>query len=209
MKVAKHDTKQNKYISILTCRKRYRMEDHSTTQCNTDRSYKICSECSSPEHTWKECKAEKKTCITCNGDHSTLAMRCPKRKEIINLKRHEEQVRETTKYAEMVKKGPAKQVLATATQQPQQTNPKQRIMYLCMFHANFHNAGNPGEYGTELNKILNVNDLPGIKVPGSNPNTAAILGSLNIKQKELITAISENIPNTETGAIPKTNEISK
>lgn len=207
MKIAKYDMKQASFTSILTCFKCYQMEDHTTAQCKVDKSYKVCSECSSPNHTWRECKAEKKKCLSCNGEHSTLAMRCQKRKDIINQKRREEKERETTTYTEIAKRGGTKTVQAI---QPQPANTEHNTMYLCMLNAHFHNAGNPGEYEDALNKILNMNNLPSLKVPDSNPPSAKILSAINLESNKA--NVSSNIKLPENvkaaqglGAIPKTS----
>lgn len=52
-----------------------------------NKEYKICSECSATSHTWKDCTAIGKRCIICNGNHRTLAMKCPERKKAIERKR--------------------------------------------------------------------------------------------------------------------------
>ena len=43
LKVPNYEIKQDKYISILTCFRCYKMEDHPSSQCNKNRDYKICS----------------------------------------------------------------------------------------------------------------------------------------------------------------------
>lgn len=63
MKIPNYDIRQDEYINILTCMRCYQMEDHSTAQCELDKSYKMCSECGSTAHIWRECSAsEKKMC---------------------------------------------------------------------------------------------------------------------------------------------------
>ncbi len=49
---------------------------------------------------WRECRASTKKCINCYGDHSTLSMKCQKKKEKIN-KRKESQ---TLTYSEIIGK---------------------------------------------------------------------------------------------------------
>lgn len=44
MKILKHGITQDTFHSILTCMRCYKMEDHSTNQCERDRDYKICSQ---------------------------------------------------------------------------------------------------------------------------------------------------------------------
>ena len=81
--IAPHTIKQETYISIRCCMKCYCLEEHTTRECPKPKDYKICSECSSIGHLWHQCKEEQKKCINCEGNHSTLAMRCTKRKEIM------------------------------------------------------------------------------------------------------------------------------
>lgn len=74
MRVPTHDIKQDTYFNIMTCLKCYKMEDHSTAQCEKERNYKICSECSKEGHIWKECESTTKKMHklqrrTCNTNH--------------------------------------------------------------------------------------------------------------------------------------------
>lgn len=81
------DIKQEEYIHITCCTKCYQLDDHQTRNCTKDKDYKICSECSELTHVWHQCQATTKTCINCGENHSTMAMRCQKRKDIIKEKR--------------------------------------------------------------------------------------------------------------------------
>lgn len=94
MKIPSYDINQDNYINIMTCLRCCKMEEHSTAQCDEDITYKICLECSSRNHTWRDYNTGNKRCISCTGPHSTLAARCPKRKQLTNLKREAEQEKE-------------------------------------------------------------------------------------------------------------------
>ncbi|KAG7177263.1 putative RTXE-like, partial [Homarus americanus] len=58
----------------------YAIEDHDSVKCSKPKEYKICSKCTSREHTWTHCIAPLK-CLNCDGPHSIMSMNCPKRKE--------------------------------------------------------------------------------------------------------------------------------
>ena len=58
------DIKQETYIPILCCLKCYELENHTTRECPKGPNFKMCSECSSDEHLWYECKSkELRVCI--------------------------------------------------------------------------------------------------------------------------------------------------
>jgi len=176
LSIPKHDIKQETFIPILTCMKCYLMEDHITKNCTRERDYKICSECSEEGHTWRDCKSATKKCINCHGNHSTLAMKCPDRKDIIKMKRQT--------YTEI-----KPQTFAEATRNrvpimnsPPMTN-KQDVLKIttCIIHAHFRNMEKPGSYETELNKILKLNDLPEIKIPDA-PDSRNFFASVNAEK---------------------------
>ncbi len=82
-----HEIKPETYIPIKSCMKCYTLEDHFTSECLKSKEYKVCSECSSEGHVWHQCKEEYKKCINCGEAHSTMAMKCNERKEILKEKR--------------------------------------------------------------------------------------------------------------------------
>ncbi|KAK8403954.1 hypothetical protein O3P69_000186 [Scylla paramamosain] len=47
-----HQIKEETYTSLLTCNTCYAIEDHSTRQCTQPQGFRVCSECSSNEHTF-------------------------------------------------------------------------------------------------------------------------------------------------------------
>ena len=75
-----HEIRQETYIPIKTCMRCYKLEDHNTRDCSKDKDYRKCSECSNEGHLWYECKEKVKKCINCMEEHSTLAMKCPKKR---------------------------------------------------------------------------------------------------------------------------------
>ncbi len=82
-----HEIKLENYIPIKCCMRCYNLEDHFTSECPKSRDYRVCSECSTEGHVWHQCKEEQKKCLNCSENHSTLAMKCIKKKEIIKEKR--------------------------------------------------------------------------------------------------------------------------
>ena len=95
MSIPHHTIKKEEFIQINTCLKCYEIEKHFTSQCPREKNFKICSECGSTEHTWRDCRAENKQCLNCNGQHSTMANKCPEikkiRKEELKEKRENKQ----------------------------------------------------------------------------------------------------------------------
>ncbi|MPC66793.1 hypothetical protein E2C01_060946 [Portunus trituberculatus] len=87
MSISSHNIKIQDFIPIFTCMRCYSLEDHTTNNCPFPNDHTVCSECSSSEHTWKNCNSDKKKCLNCSGAHRTLANKCPKRKEIKENKR--------------------------------------------------------------------------------------------------------------------------
>ena len=72
------------FIHLDICFRCYSYK-HRTNECPTP-NVVICSECADNTHTYRNCTNNWKKCINCQGDHRTLAARCPKRKELIQEK---------------------------------------------------------------------------------------------------------------------------
>ena len=73
---------QDTYVSLAQCMRCYSF-DHIMKHCPHPRTYQVCSNCSSKEHRYDRCANVFKKCLTCDGDHPTLAARCPNRKRMI------------------------------------------------------------------------------------------------------------------------------
>lgn len=54
MRVPQHNIKVEEYIPSIICMRCYELETHFTNSSAKDKNYKVCSECSSTEHTWKD-----------------------------------------------------------------------------------------------------------------------------------------------------------
>ena len=88
MKISPDQIKKEIFINILICFKKYKMEDHTTANCPRKNTV-ICSECAG-NNIWKDCTFPTKNCINCDGTHRTMAMTCPKRKEMLREKEERE-----------------------------------------------------------------------------------------------------------------------
>lgn len=168
MSIPPHQIKQHKFYDIKICYKCYEMETHTTRDCPKGTDYKICSECGSEDHIWRDCHREQKKCINCGDEHRTMAMRCPKRKEIINNKRKEEENRQNNTYSNIVKSATIN--IPQGTQQPPIRPETHSTIFSCMMHAHLVNMAKPGTYEIELNKMLKLNNLPPIRTPANPPS---------------------------------------
>ena len=77
------------------------VEDYYTNECDKSRYFKICSECSSNDRVFHQGKETVKKCLNCRNNHSALAMKCQKRKDIIKVKRIQENEKEKMTYSNM------------------------------------------------------------------------------------------------------------
>lgn len=166
MSIPEHSIKLEEFIPINTCMRCYKLEDHYTSECQKDKSYKICSECASPEHTWRECKSEVKKCINCGGNHRTLAFKCPEKKKAIEAKTEEKRNKSKQTYS---------QAAANTMPTPTITNlnigkDTASTILTCMLHAHFMNMAQPGTYNIEMNKLLKANNLPTVNLPDNPPS---------------------------------------
>ncbi len=164
------DIRQETYIPILCCLKCYELENHTTRDCPKGPNFKMCSECSSVEHLWYECKVKEKKCINCKENHSTLAMKCPKRKVILKDKRKQEIEKQKMTYSGVAQSQSIipNQPMPQQFQVPQITKEEILKINICVSHAHYANIANPGTYSDELNKVLTANNLPNIIIPNFN-----------------------------------------
>lgn len=173
MRIPTYNIIQDKHHNITTCLRCYALEEHHTSSCPKPRDFKICSECGTEGHIWRECQGGQKRCINCGGGHSTMAMSCGKKKEIINNKRKEERDSPNT-YSEAARKN----FPNTTLSQPKIPTPDTHIKILqCMYHAHFENMINPGCYEKVVNEMFQANKLPTIKVPVA-PQSSNIIAKL-------------------------------
>ncbi len=166
MRIPPHNIVQDKHHNITTCLRCYALDLHFTSNCPKNKDYKICSECNTVGHTWRDCPGGPKNCINCGGEHSTMAMSCKNRKEILTQKRKEEKEGATT-FSGAVKKNIS---YAAASLPSMPTSDTHITINQCMWHAHHANAINPGSYEREVNKMFKANNLPELKVPDAPPS---------------------------------------
>lgn len=200
MSIAYHQIKREIYTPIKTCLRCYKIEDHNTSECPQPRDYKICSECSSQDHTWRSCKSNEKKCLNCNQAHRTMAMICPKRKEAIKRKRSGNVPHPTMSqgsYAQAANRQPPPPQYQTPIPNMEDIASKVTKMLFCVVNAHLMNAVNPGTYQEQLDYLTSSNNLPRMVGP-QNPPSADIVQQL----------LNNNIPsqhNTKAPGGKKTN----
>lgn len=199
MAISPNQIEQEKYVHIRTCFNCYQMEDHLTKECPYS-DLKICSECSETGHTYKDCKNSEKACINCkrNGNqanHRTLAMSCPLRKTIITKGINEDRSKmlnkEENTYAAIARRAVAEAKQTETTTQINLSDYKHTKILISIMHAHVINLCNPGSYQTELNRMLEKNELPTMWFP-DNPDSGKLLGATAAQSPEDHSEINTN-----------------
>ncbi len=180
----------------------YTLEHHFTNECPKPRDFKVCSECSNEGHVWHQCQEPHKKCLNCGENHSAMAMKCNKRKQILKEKRNEEIERQKMTYSTISQVNvPAKM---PSYKMPIITKEELLKINICVAHAQAKNHQNPGTYSYELNKVLKANSLPTIIIPDDSDKTT---GSLYTEQS--IGAISTDVESVESEIRATTPNLSR
>ena len=160
IRISPNQIKREEYINLLMCFKCYKYEDHTTANCPHDDNIEWCSECGSNNHTFKECSPNNnKKCLNCKGNHRTMAMACPIKKELIKNKM---KVTDEEKQSEKQNQTYAQAAKTVAQKIIEESNKKQtptlRIhtntelrTTIAVIHAHIHNLIAPGTYCTAQN----------------------------------------------------------
>ena len=149
-----YDMVRDNYVFIPMCFRCYAINSHTTKKCPKSPSYKICSLCSSTDHTWKQCTSSNKSCINCSGDHSTMAFTCPKKQEFINT-----QVRKPSNFSSAIQTP----VSTVSHNEPKTVAVDNSIVaktVSCVVLSLFGNYENPDKFKSTLNVLLADNGLP-------------------------------------------------
>lgn len=172
LSIPAYNIKQETFIPIKCCMRCYKLEDHTIRECNKAKDFKICSNCSEEGHKWFDCKAKHQCCLNCGENHSTMAMKCNKRKQIIKEKRKLEEERNKMTYVGAVGRNNTThiqqqqpQTLPTFHSTPMITREDLLKIHTCIAHAQQADTQRPGIYELELNRALTLNNLPNIKIP--------------------------------------------
>lgn len=205
MSISPHQIEQDKYIEIKSCMRCYIIEDHNTSECPRPRDYKLCSECAEEGHIWRNCPNNYKKCINCHGEHRTLAMKCQKRKDVINQKRKDE--RENTTYSNVTKRNTNTQhQQINYSGMPVISPSSHQLSYDCFMYAHMINAGKPGSYQVEVNNIRKMNNLPPIKTPDNPPSLLILKVMSNQTNTHLVTTTEETNTSSEGASAIITRE---
>ena len=201
MSIPAHTIKIEEYTPLMTCLKCYAIEDHVTLKCPKEKTYKVCSECSSHDHTWRDCKSTHKKCVNCMGDHRTLANKCPMRKKAIDEKRQQKKNNNNKTYSNAAAGNTNTAQINNNISFPALEKKTITNLMSCMMHAHLINAAIPGSYNTEINRVLKLNNLPAIILP-DNPPSQQIL---DLTKGVQTATTQENTQTTQTNTITPTN----
>lgn len=177
---------QERHTDILMCFTCYQIEQHTTANCPTPNKI-VCSECSG-NHFFRECTADYKKCLNCNGNHRTMAMACHLKKEAIKRKREEED-RQRKEKEELPL---AKIVQKTAQEIGKKTEEKVMSSVLgeaglraliIVMDAHVHNILTPGSYNDRLNRTLKENNIDPINLPKDRIESEKLIQTNIITEK--------------------------
>lgn len=158
--------KEEVYVRVSTCRRCYAVEEHDTSACPKPPDYRVCSECSSESHTFRECQTKPKKCPNCNGEHGALAMRCPTQKAAFNKKK-----KVTSEKAQEVRSFAAAATPSTAPQSigisPSYTVTREDALCTLMVTqiAMQQEKEYPGTLQQNLDILCTANNLPKVIIP--------------------------------------------
>ncbi|XP_066974256.1 uncharacterized protein [Macrobrachium rosenbergii] len=159
--------KQEIHVVPPQCMRCYSYE-HIKKNCPMPSTYKICSICASDEHYWTDCNNQiNHKCITCSGDHPTMAARCPIRKTLTKdqaktIRNQQSQITSNKTFAQ-----------ATASTAPNSSiAPNNNIslhqltvINTAIITANLSESVEPGTFQTMMDAFYKANGLPLVKIP--------------------------------------------
>ena len=148
------------FTKINTCYRCYAVDGHFASNCPKGSSYKVCANCASHSHVWNECSSEVRRCINCEGDHHAMSMVCKVRREV--QKAGKFPTKDYPSYANIVKTGPSISPLPVHSDIIAKS-------ITCVILASMKNIDNPDSFGDELNKLLQLNDMPTLNLAGFVP----------------------------------------
>lgn len=164
--VGGNDMSADEFIPVLTCYRCYSLEDHITSKCPKDESFRVCSVCACIDHTWRDCKSLIKKCLNCGGNHNALSMQCPHRRAVIKSKRseHKDSHKDVVNRPPRLRTGGAvleSQVTAKSVS--------------CIFLALLESSDGSTDFSDSVNKLLSMNDLPTLNLTGFKIDPAVVL----------------------------------
>ena len=152
---------EEEYTHVVYCFRCYGL-DHVVADCKCPPEYKICSNCTSSDHTYRECTAsDAAKCINCPGaSHHTMAYSCPKRKDYIQRKKSS-----SRSFNIMSKPNYSAAVKINAT--THDSIIKSQLLLSIAFEKT---KENPSKFESLLNSLLRENDLPLVKLGSLSGN---------------------------------------
>ena len=182
----------DEYIKVDFCYKCYSINEHFVQDCPKEHDYKVCSECTSVNHTYRDCASTSKKCINCSGNHSTMSQRCPKIKQ--------------TKVKNVPK--PSQVTVQKSIFNQSQSSPPTKLQtlsrddmfrgYMCIMYATKLNETNPNSFDENLSQLLLANNLPSFSTGGLVPqcgdtlnNTCVLDTIIEQKTEDVIVNASE------------------
>ena len=168
--ISPNDIARDHFIKLKMCFKCYQIEDHITQNCPKNTDYVICSECSSHEHKFDQCNSgQNKKCVNCHGAHSTLALGCPTRKNILQQKRKRVT---SSSYSDVTLRQNG-----TNENQLVKINDQIILSNMCIITAAMKDQETPGCYGSVLASLLKINNLPEFKMGDISPPKLSTLST--------------------------------
>ena len=171
MSVPPSSISRDTFVRLDVCFRCYSFH-HKTNDCPTP-NVVICSECADNTHTYRNCNNNWKRCINCQGDHRTLAAKCPKRKELIQERA--KIIRERSRSRSRGRNITYAQAAASNNQQQVPLNPQlfNREDYVkivsSIVYAHTIEAVVPGTFHQNVKKMYKLNGLPAVKFPDYVP----------------------------------------
>lgn len=148
--IPSRDMKKENYRRLLTCYTCYKIDDHFSRDCpSADGVFKVCSNCASHDHTWRECSSSVKCCINCKGNHNALSDSCVKRRELMKVP------------SSLGKRSYAETARAFSSQSVDSSAYISKTVSCIMLASMKAAAG--GSFHTILNKLLTLNNLSQVK----------------------------------------------
>lgn len=161
----------DEYIHIPICYKCYSLDDHQTSDCTRDVNFKLCSLCASEGHDWKGCRSSSKKCVNCEGSHHTLSMQCPRRRELIKIKRQQRPSKSLYSAAVGVAANPPGCPTIN-------DNPVVAKSVSCILLALLSSADDSTKFSSTVNQLFLQNGLPTLNLSKFTLDTSSILRSV-------------------------------
>ena len=150
------DFQNEQHYEVKICYKCYSLDEHLAYECPKNNDYKICSTCSSSEHTYKNCTSSIKKCVNCSQNHFTMSYSCPKRREVVvKMKASTTNQGRNVTYRDAV----VRENSGTSLN-PQEINDNLVKSILCLVISKAKDAENPGSFETTLNHLQEINKVP-------------------------------------------------